>query len=191
MPDNGLTDQQRKWMASVRASLETSTGKSLAEWAQIARGCPETAPRARLRWFKDVHGLGQNYANVVMMELTSQSGENPRDPDVLASALWSDPAAAAIFTALQAAVAELPDHVTGQRKTYTTWSRAYAFACARPVKGGTVRLGLAVEPDADARLLAAAKEGWSERLKSTLVLSAPGEVDAVVRALLRSAWEKS
>ena len=37
MPDNGLTEQQRKWMASVRASLETTTGKTLERWVAVAR----------------------------------------------------------------------------------------------------------------------------------------------------------
>ena len=92
---------------------------------------------------------------------------------------------------VKVAVGDLPDLITGQRKTYTTWSRSFAFACARPVKGGSVRLGLAVEPGANARLQAAAKEGWSERLKATLVLTAPGEVDTEVATLLRAAWARS
>lgn len=191
MADKTLTEQQKKWMASIRAGLEKSSGRTVAEWVEIARGCPETAPRAKLRWFKETHGLGQNHAMVVLNALAGEGTGNPRDPDALAAALWADPGAAAVFAALKAAVAELPDLVTGQRKTYTTWSRAYAFASARPVKGGQVRLGLAVAPDADPRLVAAAKEGWSERLLATRVLTAPGEVDDGVNALLRAAWERS
>jgi len=196
MADNTLTEQQRKWMASVRAGLEKATGRSLAEWVEIARGCPETAPRARQRWFKETHGLGQNHAMMVLSELAGEGVGNPRDPDALASALWSDPRAAAVFAALKAAVGELPDLITGQRKTYTTWSRAYAFASTRPIRGkqgrgGLVRLGLAVTPDADPRLVPAAREGWSERLHATLVLAAPGEVDGAVKAMLRAAWARS
>ena len=191
MADNTLTEQQRKWMASVRAGLEKATGRSLAEWVEIARGCPETAPRARQRWFKETHGLGQNYAMMVLNELAGEGAGNPRDPQALASALWSDPSAAAIFAALQSAVGELPDLITGQRKTYTTWSRAYAFAAARPVRDRRVRLGLAVAPETDPRLVPAAKEGWSERLRSTLVLETPEDVDARVRDLMRAAWASS
>lgn len=179
-----LTEQQKKWMASVRASLESSTGKSMADWVAIARTCPETAPKARQRWFKETHGLGQNYAMMVMMEAAEGAGE--RDPTAMRAALWPDPQAAAILETIEAALASLPGLVAGQRKTYNTWSRKFAFAAARPVRGGSVRLGLAVEPGADPRLVPAAKEGWPERLKSTLVLSTPEQVDA---ALLRAAWE--
>ena len=47
-----VTERQAKWFESVRASLETSTGKTLEEWVAIARTCPETGHRARLKWFK-------------------------------------------------------------------------------------------------------------------------------------------
>jgi len=186
-----LTEQQRKWMASVRASLEASTGRSLAEWVEIAKACPETKPKARQRWFKETHGLGQNYAMMVMMAASEEAGAPMRDPDAFRTALWSDPAAAEIFAALEAAAAALPDLVTGQRKTYTTWSRAYAFTAARPMKGGKLRLGLAVEPDADARLEPAAREGWSERLKASVTLASAAEVDDGLKGLLRTAWERS
>ena len=191
MAENTLTEQQRKWMASVRASLETSTGKTLAQWVEIARGCPEMAPKARQRWLKENHGLGQNYAMMVLGEIAREAGENPRDPKALRAALWTDPASSAILIALEEALADIPDLVTGQRKTYNTWSRAYAFASARPLRGGTVRLGLAVEPDADPRLEPASKEDWSERLKASVTLAKPEDVDGGLRALLRTASERS
>ena len=191
MDGKTLTEQQRKWMASVRASLETSTGRSLADWVQTAKACPETKFWARQSWLKENFGLGLFFALLVLGELAAEGGEVWRDPDANRAALWADPASAASFRALEAAGAGLPDLVTGQRKTYTTWSRAYAFAAARPLKGGQVRLGLAVEPDADTRLEPARKEGWSERLKASLTLSAPAEVDVPLTALLKAAWDRS
>lgn len=192
MPENGLTDQQRKWMASVRASLETSTGKTLAQWVEIAGQCPETRPKARQKWFKDVHGLGQNYAMLVMREADAMAGAVRATPAETAAGLWTDANAAAIAKALQAQVAAIEGAITGQRKTYTTWSRNYAFAAARPGRPpSVVRLGLALEPDADPRLLPPMREGWSERLKSVVVLASADEVDAEVAALLRRAFEAS
>jgi hypothetical protein len=192
MPDNGLTEQQRKWMASVRASLESATGKSLDQWLAIARACPETAPKARQRWFKETHGLGQNYFMLVQSELSASQGVVTRDPGQMAQALWADPGSAAIAKALQGAVDAIDGSITGQRKGYTTWSRQFAFAAARPVKpAGSVRLGLALPPETSPRLEPAAKEGWSERLKSSLVLTAPDQVDGALRDLLKAAFEQS
>ena len=184
-----LTPRQQKWFASVRASLERDTGKSLDQWVAIARGCPETAPRKRIDWLRTHHGLGQNRASQVMSAAFPQTSWD--DADALRAALWKDPASAATLAAVEAAVADLPDLITGQRKTFTAWSRAFQFAALKPVRGGTALLGLAVGPDASARLQAAGKESWSERLKSRVVLRTPGEVDAEIGRLLKESWEVS
>jgi hypothetical protein len=185
-----LTEQQKKWMASVRSSLETSTGKTLDQWVEIARGNPETAPRARQKWLKDQHGLGQNYAMLVLTTLAEAQGEKPRDVDAFRAALWKDPAALAVLQAVEQVVGGFPGLVTGQRKGFTAYSNKFQFAALRPAKGA-VRLGLAVPPQADPRLAPADREGWSERCTATLVLSHAAQVDAPVAALLRQAFDAS
>jgi hypothetical protein len=185
-----LTPQQQKWFASIREGLQRDTGKSLAEWVSIARTCPETAPRARLKWFKEKHGLLQNRASYVLSEAFPPAA-GWSEPDALRDALWPDPAQRAILDAVAATVAKLPDVVAGQRKSYSAWSRAYQFAALRPIKGGGAMLGLAVPPDAAPRLEAPRNESWSERLTARTRLSAPDDVTSEVAALLRRAWEQS
>jgi hypothetical protein len=190
-PDGGhLTERQKKWFASVRASLERDTGKTLEEWVKIARASPETAPRARVNWLREHHGLGVNRAAQVLAE-AFPSAMGWDEPDNLRAALWTDPASTAILEAVEAAVAKLPDLVNGQRKGFTAWSRKVQFAAVRPVKGGAAVLGLALTPDADPRLEGPKNEGWSERLKAKLPLASPADVDAGVAALLKAAWERS
>jgi len=185
-----LTEQQKKWFASVREGLQRETGKSLAAWVAIAKTCPETAHRARLRWFKETHGLLQNRASYVLGEaFPAEAGWS--EPDALRDALWTDPGSRAILGAVEKLVLALPDVLVGQRKGYSAWSRKYQFAALRPLKGGRARLGLAVAPEAEKRLEPAKNEGWSERLKAALVLSAPAEADARLAALLKAAWEAS
>jgi len=185
-----LTAQQKKWFASVRGGLERETGKSLAEWVAIARTCPETAPRARLRWFKETHGLLQNRASYVLGEaFPPATGWDA--PEALKNALWTDPASRAIFAAVEALVVALPAVVTGQRKGFSAWSRNYQFAAIRPLKGGKARLGLALAADAHPSLEPARNEGWSERLMAAKVLNMPADADAGIAALLRAAWGAS
>jgi hypothetical protein len=185
-----LTEQQKKWFTSVREGLQRETGKSLAEWVAIAKTCPETAHRARLRWFKEAHGLLQNRASYVLGEAFPSAG-GWSEPDTLRNALWTDAESRAILAAVEALVLALPNVVVGQRKGFSAWSRNHQFAALRPVKGGRARLGLALAPDAALFLEPAKSEGWSERLKAAMVLVAPGEADARVAALLKSAWEAS
>jgi hypothetical protein len=188
--NTGLTEQQKKWFASVREGLQRETGKSLAEWVAIAKTCPETAPRARLKWFKETHGLLQNRASYVLRE-AFPSPVGWSEPEALRDALWTDPASLAILGAVEAMVLALPDVVAGQRKGYSAWSRNYQFAALRPVRGGKARLGVALAPDAPPALEPAKNESWSERLKASTVLNAPGDANEQIAALLKSAWAAS
>jgi hypothetical protein len=189
-PRQGLTERQQKWFASVQASLERDTGKTLAEWVAIARTCPHDKPRARTDWLRENHGLGVNRAAHILSEaFPPEHGWD--DAPALRGLLWTDPASTAILQAVEEAVAGLPDLVTGQRKGFTAWSRKVQFAALRPIKGGTAVLGLALTPDASPRLSAPKNEGWSERLKAKLPLTSPAGVDAEVEGLLKAAWERS
>jgi hypothetical protein len=187
MADANLTERQRKWFESVRQGLERDTGRSLSEWVTIARTCPETGHRARLRWFKETHGLLQNRASLVLTEAFE-----PQTPwseaEALVDALWSEPDARAIYEAIDAAALALDGAIRTARKGYTAWSRRVQFAAARPVKGGVI-LGLATPLDADSRLRPRGSQSWSERLGARLTLGAVAEVDNVVKELLRTSWE--
>jgi hypothetical protein len=188
---HGLTERQRKWFASVQASLERDTGKTLEQWVAIARTCPETRPRAQAAWFKANYGLLQNRAmHVLSVAFPSETG-GWQEADTLRDALWTDPQSRAILEAVQAAATALPDVVMGQRKQFTAFSRAFQFASLKPIKGGKASLGLALTPDADLRLEAPKNEAWSERLKAKLLLESAASVDASVKALLKAAWERS
>jgi hypothetical protein len=190
MPEPNLTERQSRYFASMQASLERDTGKSLAEWVAIARTSPETRPRARLQWLKDNYGLLQNHGSHVLSEAFPPE-ISWRDPDKLIAMLWTDPAATTIYHALDAAARQPNEVIQTARKGYTAWSRQFQFAAARPIRGGKVMLGLALAPDASPRLEAARNEGWSERLKSRTLLGAPADVDAEIESLLKAAWERS
>ncbi|MGZ6020782.1 MAG: DUF4287 domain-containing protein [Phenylobacterium sp.] len=190
-PPSGLSPRQQKWFASVQASLERDTGKTLDEWVKIARTCPETKPRARAAWLKVNYGLLQNRAmHVLSVAFPSETG-GWAEGDTLRDALWTDPGSRSILEAVQTAAIALPDVVTGQRKQFTAFSREFQFASVKPIKGGKASLGLALPPDADPRLDVPKNESWSERLKSKLLLDDAASVDASVKALLRAAWEMS
>lgn len=185
-----MTARQEKWFASILESMERETGKTLNEWVAIAKTCPETKPGARKAWFKTHHGIGTNRASVILGKAFPETAHWAQ-PDSLRDTLWADAGGRVVLEAVEAAVADLPGLVSAQRKGFTAFSREFQFAAARPVKGGTVRLGLAVDPSADPRLRPPKNEGWSERLKAVLPLSSPADLDGAAKALLQQAWEKS
>ena len=185
-----VTERQQKWFDSVRASFKAETGRTLEEWVEIARTCPETKHRAKLAWFKAAHGLGQNRASIVLQS-AEPGGLDWTQTDALLDALWTDPASRAIYDAVAAKAQALPQTTIGPRKAFVGFSRKVQFAAMRPLKGGGAVLGLDVPPDADPRLQPVRRESWSERLKSTLALGDPEDADTRLEGLLRLAWERA
>ena len=187
MSEANVTARQAKWFASVRDGLERETGKTLAAWAAIARTCPETGHRARLRWLKEHHGLLQNRASLVLDEAFG-SGDGWGDAQALIDALWVDAGSRAILQAVETALTGLPGTVQTARKGYTAWSRKVQFAALRPMRGGGAMLGVAVTPVAQGRLVVSKSESWSERLTGRVALAGPADVDAEIKEWLRVAW---
>jgi hypothetical protein len=185
-----LTERQKKWFASVREGLVRDTGRTLDEWAAIARTCPESTSTKRVRWLKENYGLGVNRAATILDAAFPQSiGWD--DPKAMLDGLWTDPPLRAIYDRIEATAMALDGTVGGARKTFSAFSRKVQYAAARPHKGA-VRLGLAVPPSAGERLEPAKpNEGWSARLKSIVTLTKPGDVDAGLKRLLKQAWENS
>ncbi len=184
-----LTLQQEKWFASVREGIARDTGRTLEEWVELARACPETAHRKRLAWMKQQYGLGQNRASMVLNEAFPANSGGAK-PEALADTLWADPQARGVQEAVHAIVMTLPDVIMGQRKSFTAYSRKLQFCALRPVKTGAV-LGLALPPETDLALMPRGRESWSERLKGQMPLPSPDDVTERVGALLRMAWEVS
>jgi len=127
--DAHLTERQAKWFASIRNGLERDTGKTLAEWVAIARTCPDTKPRARLKWFKETHGLLQNRASYVLSEaFPSNMAWSERDD--LVATLWKDARSKEIYEAVDALAMALDGAIRTPRKGYTAWARSFQFAAA-------------------------------------------------------------
>jgi hypothetical protein len=191
MPENShLSPRQAKWFQSVRAGLESATGLTIDQWADIARTCPEQGHRKRLAWMKTHHGLGQNHASIVFnVAFPPASGWS--EPEDLAARLWSDPESALVFAAIKKMVTAMPDVIVGQRKSYTAFSRQFQFAAARPRKAGGLVLGIAVEPQTQKNPAKRGRESWSERLKSSVEIVSSDQIDQALRDLLHQAWDHS
>ena len=188
--DSGLTERQKKWFATVEGNLEAKTGRPLAEWLSIMKGCPETRPRAQMAWLKATHGVGQNHASFILDGMRPADAAGWEQPEALRAALWSDAKSEAVLKAVERVAADIDGVISGQRKGYTSFSRTVQFAAIRPLKGGKALLGLKLDPGVSDRLTAPGKsESWSERLTSVVELDGPGAVGGEVARLFERAAE--
>ena len=116
----GLTERQQKWFASVEASLERDTGKTLDEWVAIARTCPHDKPKARADWLREHHGLGVNRcAHVLSVAFPGAMGWD--EPDALRTALWKDPQSEAICQGTKKPDRDLSSPTAHNRSTSQTY----------------------------------------------------------------------
>ncbi|OQW56308.1 MAG: hypothetical protein A4S17_05455 [Proteobacteria bacterium HN_bin10] len=185
-----LTERQQKWFASLEASLERDTGKTIAEWVKIAKKCPETTPGKRAQWLREKYSLGVNrIAHILSVAFPQGPGWD--EPDALLEQLWKDKESRAIYDAVAKLVRkEFPEAVIGPRKTFVSFSRKIQFAAIIPVKGGKAELGLPLPVSTSKRLLPMKRRPWAEKHTGLLVLSSPKDVDAEAKRLLKLAWEK-
>jgi hypothetical protein len=185
-----LTERQQKWFASVQASFERDTGKSMDEWVKIAKRCPETTPKKRVEWLREKYGLGVNRAAQILSTAFSE-GPGWDEPDALLDQLWKEKEGRAIYEAVAKLVRkELPQAVIGPRKTFVSFSRNIQFAAIIPAKGGKAEMGFPLPLSTSKRLEPMKKRPWAAKHTGLLVLSSPKEVDAEVKRLLKLAWEK-
>ena len=185
-----LTERQQKWFATVQANFEKATGRPVAAWVEIMKACPETAPRAQAAWLKANHGVGQNHAVQILDACRPSDGPGWDEPEALRQALWKDPGSLAILEAIERLAGGADGVISGQRKGYTSFSRAVQFAATRPLKGGRALLGLKLDPAASVRLTPAVRrESWSERLNAVVELDGPEQVDAEIARLFAMAAE--
>lgn len=185
-----LTERQQKWFATVEANFEKATGRPVAVWVDILKGCPETRPKAQAAWLKATHGIGANHAAHILNAARPDEAMGWDDAEALRTALWSEPRSLAILEAIERAAAGVDGVISGQRKGYTSFSRAVQFAAARPLKDGRALLGLKLEPGASPRLSEAIRrESWSERLTAVIELDGPGAVNDEIARLFAAAAE--
>ncbi len=185
-----LTERQQKWFATVEANFEKATGRPVAVWVDILKGCPETRPKAQAAWLKATHGIGSNHAAHILNAARPDDAMGWDDAEALRAALWSEPRSLAILEAIERAAATVDGVIAGQRKGYTSFSRAVQFAATRPLKGGRALLGLKLDPASSPRLAEAVrKESWSERLIAVIELDGPGAVNDEIARLFAAAAE--
>jgi hypothetical protein len=199
MPDiNHLYDKSDKMDSYTNSMTETmvkATGRTLDEWVEIARSCPATKPKERLKWFKETHGIMQNRAMLIFSTLDGSTIGGYDDPVALVDALFAKfatqvPLYQSLILAIKTA---LPSSLILARKTYVTLQRNHTFAVVFPSKQGlTLGLALAKSSTDYPGLLPITKPmGGSDRMTRYLILTEAGDLNDHLVGLITEAYNQS
>lgn len=125
-------------------NLAEKTGKSLAEWTQIARASKLAKHGEIVKFLKAEHGLTHGYANLVAHEaLQSDAGKFEGDDLLAAQYAGAKAGLRPIYDALAAAVKQFGGDVEfAPKKAYVSLRRNKQFACFQPSTATRMDVGI-------------------------------------------------
>lgn len=190
----GEPERGQKWFAGVEANLEKATGKSLAQWVKIAKTCPHERMMARLKWFKEEHGLSMARAGVVIEKAFGSGAFGWGDPESLVKNLFASKTFApqrAIYDAVEKFVQKFDGAVLSPRKGYVALYRLKQFGAVKPSKDGLL-VGLAMQKYPKSKKFVDVKNlGGGDRTKKAVLLTSAKDFDAEAKALITAAWTEN
>jgi len=181
-----MSSQDPAW-ASMVASLERSSGRSLDEWIELVRSRGLEKHGAITRFLREEHGLSGGYANLIALRALA-SADDPAG-DQLVEAMYSGRNAALrpIHDAVVTMAAGFGDDVKLEpKKAWVSLRRNKQFAMVGPGTRSRVDLCLNLDDVAPAGRLEPMTGMASRRVR----LSDVAEVDAELEAWLRAAYDR-
>lgn len=178
--------------AIADAALLAKTGKSLSDWIEMARLCPETSHMKVVGWLKSEHGLGRGHANTVVHALNASAAVS-QDDVTLVAAMFAGPKAELlpVHEAILTALRSLGDDIElAPKKGYVSFRRSKQFALGQPSTKDRYDLGLVLKGEPPEGRLEAAGS-WNGMVSHRVRLNSPADVDAELHAWLRVAYERA
>lgn len=174
--------------ASMKANLKEKTGKSLEDWVKVVHKSGLAKHGEQMKLLKGEHGIGHGYANLICQ---AAKGRLDADPSDLLSAQYEGKEnLRPIYDALASYAESLGGDVElAPKKTSVAFRRSKNFAVVTPATKSRVDLGVNLKGEAGTDRLIEEKPGAMCTHK--IRLESIGDVDADVKAWLKSAYEKA
>ncbi len=184
---------------AMMGRLSKVTGRSFEQWrAFIGQEGPESS-RERLAWLKKEHGLGGNYADLLVATVDGQGGERHDDEAYLAMApRYVEAMFAGAKEELIPAYDRLLDVATSLGsdvrpapcRTFVPLYRNHVFAQVKPASHSRIDLGLVLSArQAPAPMISTGGFEKGDRITHRIPIASPEDVNAVVRDWLMRAYE--
>lgn len=179
-------------MAVMAETLKKNTGKSLDQWAALAKQSGKIKHGEVLGWLKTEHALTHGFANLVAHRTlkSDASAKLAAGDDLVAEMFGGDKASLRpIFDAImKQALAFGSDIEQAPKKGYLSLRRRTQFALLQPSTKTRFDLGLKLKGVVPAGRLETAGS-WNTMVSHRVRLASPSDVDAEVIGWLRQAYD--
>lgn len=188
-----MTDKLDQATLSMIHNLETSTGKSFAEWQSIAASSGLDKHAETVNWLKQEHGLTHGYANLVVHAERSNAAGNadPVAEEDLVAAQYAGSKAALkpVYDAIVKAAQALGDDVEiAPKNAYVSLRRNKQFAIVQPSTATRIDVGLNLRALATTVRLEPSG-GFSAMVSHRVRVNSAQEVDAEFKRWLQQAYD--
>lgn len=179
-------------VAAMAANLKENTGKSLEQWAALARGSGRAKHGELVAWLKNEHGLTHGYANLVAHTAfkSDAATQVAAGADLVSAMFQGDKAALRpVFDALLEAIRGFGSDIEETpKKGYLSLRRKTQFATLHPSTKTRFDVGIKLKGISPAGRLEAAGS-WNAMVTHRVRLESVKEVDAELVGWLRKAYE--
>ncbi len=178
--------------ATMKANLKENTGKTLAQWVNIAKASGAEKHGLIVKHLKSEHGMTHGYASLVAHEVLQSSADHAGDTDLVSTQYsGKKEALRPIYDAVIKAVKKLGDVEISPKKAYVSLRAKKQFALIRPSTATRVDLGICSSYlEADGRLEPSGS--FNSMCTHRVRLASPKDVDKEVVGWLKQAFrEKS
>jgi Domain of unknown function (DUF5655)/Domain of unknown function (DUF4287) len=181
-------------MKKMLENLEAKSGRSLADWASVARQSGATGQKEMQAWLKAEHGLGTNQASIIVMAADGRDPLKSADPATLVAAQYAGKKEALIpiFEVLMDMVMMLRGDISVRPgKTIVPIYRHYVIAEIKAATNGRIDFSLALKGAKAAvpkRLIETGGLEKGDRLTHRFPISEIGQADDEVFDWLKHAY---
>lgn len=182
-----MTDPERA-LQSMYANLEANTGRSMADWAALARATGIDRHAELVAHMKGEYGLSYGYANQIALVTRRAAAGPPASGDPID----------AVFGGAKAALRPIHDRIVEIARSFgedvevapkqtTSLRRHRQFACITPSSGRRIELGIQLKGAVETARLRPSKGMTSH----SVAIAELADVDDELVGWLRAAYEAS
>jgi hypothetical protein len=180
-----------KMLEAGERNIVERTGKSIDEWAEIAKQHGPAGEKARAAWLAEVHGISPNYAKWIAER--AAGGRDDYDPEAFVEQQYAGKdALRPLYDRLLSLGVSLGDDVTVTPcATFVPLRRKYVFAQIKPSTRTRIDLGLALgATKGTTRLEETGGFAKGDRITHRIAISSAGDIDAEVTKWLQAAYDR-